>query len=166
MTEVLGKFQPLRNKNDALLMAMERLRQALAADVPGRECAWGETVGDALAQLEQGLRAHVEASEAPDGLPTEVDQTRPTLARQTDKVCQDQDQLLEQIAALRKEVAAVTSAFEPAAGVPAQARTAVVPDFGALRQHAEQLLADLQQNREAEANLILDSVDTDIGVGD
>jgi len=35
MTEVLGKSQPLRKKTDALLLSMERLRQSLAADVPG-----------------------------------------------------------------------------------------------------------------------------------
>jgi len=95
-----------------------------------------------------------------------VDQTRPTLARQTDKVCQDQGHLLDQIAALRKEVAAAANTFAPTAGLREPARCGAVPDFGAIRQHAEQLLTELQQNREAEANLILDSIDTDIGVGD
>jgi len=38
-----------------------------------------------------------------------------------------------------------------------------VADFGAIREH---LLAGLEVNKEAETKLVLESINTDIGVGD
>jgi hypothetical protein len=41
-----------------------------------------------------------------------------------------------------------------------------VLDFGSIRQQVEQFVAGLQTNRHAETQLVLESINTDIGVGD
>jgi hypothetical protein len=41
-----------------------------------------------------------------------------------------------------------------------------VPDFGALRQQLEEFAAALKHHRDEEAGLVIESVTTDIGVGD
>jgi len=155
-----------RRKEDALVVSAERLRQALATDVPGHEREWAVTVGEALARVETALRQHRTSAKAPDGPLAEVDETRPTLARQADELCSEHSDLLKQFVALHEEVQRAAEAFKPAADARAQTGTAGVPDFSAIRQQAEQLLAGLQQNKDAETKLVLESVNTDIGVGD
>src|SRR5262245_14112204 len=93
---------PPQSIDDALMLSLDRLRQALAADVPGYEREWAEAVGDALAPVETALRQHRAAARSPDGLLAEVDETRPTLARQADELRHDQDDLLTQIVILRE----------------------------------------------------------------
>jgi hypothetical protein len=63
-------------------------------------------------------------------------------------------------------VQCAAQAFQPAADPSPTTGAGGVADFGAIRHQAEQLLADLQENKEAETKLVLDSVNTDIGVGD
>jgi hypothetical protein len=75
---------------------------------------------------------------------------------------------------LRAEVQRAAAAFQPvgealAAAVLPDKGTPVateVPVFGAMRQQARELLIDLNRSREAETALLLESVVTDIGVGD
>jgi hypothetical protein len=146
--------------------SLDRLHQALAADVPGQEREWAETVGAALAAVEKALRQHMAVAEAPDGVFAEVDVTRPTLARQADELCTEHGDLLEQVIALREEVQRAADAFQPAAEPTPKINAGGVPDFGVLRQQAEQLLAGLQQNQDDETKLVLESVNTETGVGD
>jgi hypothetical protein len=165
MAQANAPAQP-RRKDDALGLSLDSLRQALAADVPGREREWAAAVGDALARVEAALRQHRAAAKAPDGVLAEVDQTRPTLARQADELRSDHDDFLTQVLALREEVGHAAEAFQPAASRSGQPGAAGVVDFGATRQRAEQLLAGLQANQEAEAKLVLESINTDLGAGD
>jgi hypothetical protein len=58
MSQATSPSQPPPRENDALALSLDRLRQALAADVPGHEREWSETVGDALARAETALRQH------------------------------------------------------------------------------------------------------------
>ena len=157
--------QPPRN-DDSLGQCLDRLGQAVAADVPGREQEWAEAVIDALAHVETALRQHRTAAKAPDGLLSEVDETRPTLARQANELRNDHDALLAQVLALRNEAQRAAEAFQPASTPSAKTGAGGVADFGAIRRHAEQFLAGLQETKEAETKLILESVNTDIGVGD
>src|SRR5262245_1548049 len=166
MSQTTSPSQSPRRKHDALDLSLDRLRQALAADVHGHEREWSETVGDALAGVETALRQHRAVAKATDGLLAEVDETRPTLARQADKLRSDYDDFLVQVRALRAEVQFAVEAFTTAAAPSAQTGAGGVVDFGAIRQHADQLLSGLQQNKDAETQLILESVNTDIGVGD
>jgi hypothetical protein len=142
------------------------LGQAVTADVPGRERAWAEGVRDELAHVETALRQHWSAAKAPDGLLAEVDETRPTLARQANELRHDHDALLAQVLALRNEAQQAGEAFQPEGTPSAKTGAGGVADFGAIRRHAEQFLAGLQETKAAETKLILESVNTDIGVGD
>jgi hypothetical protein len=157
--------QPRRKEED-LAFALDQLRQALAAHVPGSEWEWADTVGEALAGVDTALRQHRTLAKAPDGLLAEVDETRPTLARQADELRSEHGDLLTQVRALREQVQRAAEAFKPAAEALTRTGAGGVPDFGAIRQQADQLLAGLQQNKDAETKLVLESVNTDIGVGD
>lgn len=105
----------LRRKDDALGLSLDPLQQALAADVPGREREWALAVGDALTRVEVSLRQHRAAAKAPDGPLAEVDETRPTLARQADELRSDHDDFLTELLALREEVYRAAEAFQPSA---------------------------------------------------
>jgi hypothetical protein len=166
MLQTTSALQPPRKEHDALALSTDRLRQALAADVPGHEREWLETVGVALARVETALRQHRAIAKAPDGLLAQVDETRPTLARQADELRNDHDDFMAQVRVLRAEVQRTVDAFTSAAAVSAKKLAGGVADFGAIRQHADQLLFDLQQNKDAETQLVLESVNTDLGVGD
>jgi hypothetical protein len=157
--------QPVR-KEDALGLSLDQLRQALAADVPGREREWAEAVEGALARVGTALGQHRADARAPDGLLAEVDETRPTLARQAEELRGDHEHFLAQLRTLRQDVRRAAEAFQPGAGPGAAASAGGVADFGAIRRQAEQLMTGLEVHREAETKLVLESVNTDIGVGD
>jgi hypothetical protein len=165
MSQARSQDRP-RRTDDALALSLDTLRQALAADVPGRERQWADAVGDAAARVEAAPRQHRAAAKAPDGILAEVDETRPTLARRADELRTEHDDFLEQVRALREEVRLAAEAFRPGAGAAAQPVVAGVVDFGAIRRQAEQFLAGLQGHREAETKLVLESINTDIGAGD
>jgi hypothetical protein len=166
MTPKTKPSRSARKPNDPLLLAINRLEKALAAEVPGRERDWAQGMNDALAGLEHELRKHLAAAEDSDGLLVDVDCTRPTLARQANMVCRDFIHHLKSARDLRKHVQATAQVF----GHPPQ--TAVNPcnervtDFGAVRNQARQLLEGLRHDLETEANLVLESVNTEIGVCD
>ena len=127
----------------------------MAAQTPGKERQWADTVERVLAGIEHGLRSHIELAESPDGLFAEVDCARASLDRQADELRRNHDDLLGQTIALRR-------------GLQRAARGKVVgaSSFGALCQRAEELSAGLLQSDEAETRLILESINTDIGTGD
>jgi hypothetical protein len=166
MSQATSLSKLSRREHDALAQSLERLRQALAADVPGHEREWSETVGDALVRVETALRQHRAGAKAPDGLLAGVDETRPTLARQADELRSDHDDFLKQLLGLREEVQHSVEAFTIAADPSANTGASVVTDFGAIREQVELLLAGLEENKEAETKLVLESINTDIGVGD
>jgi len=92
----------MRVKKDDLVSAMDRLERALDGDAvgPGR----ADTVGQALAGLEQAVRRHAEALEAPGGKLIDIDRPMlpsPTLARHTAELRQELAGLLEEAGALR-----------------------------------------------------------------
>jgi hypothetical protein len=155
----------VRKRNVALEQALDHMRRALAADAPGQEFAWTRVVSSALARLDQALGQHRAAAISQDGPLAEVDDTRPTLVRQADELCSQQEVLLVQVRALEQEVERAAAAFDPTGEGAAQSG-APVPDFGAIRQQGEQIVSALEENLRAEARLVLDSVNTDIGVGD
>jgi|SRR5579875_1004944 chromosome segregation ATPase len=144
-----------RPQEDALAIFLDRLHQVLDTDCAGREHDWVEAVEDALARLEAALQQHQAAAWHPEGPLAEIDQTRPTLVRKADELRNDYEDLARQLPALREQVRRAAEAIRLDGG-----------DIAALRQQVEQLLAGLQEKREAEMKLVLDSVNTDIGAGD
>jgi hypothetical protein len=129
---------------------------------------WTENVAKAIAKIQKKLRQHTAAAQEADGLFSEVDDTRPTLARQTDELRREHSNLLGQLLALREEVSRAKQAIAAnAKGSSLQPGSVPqLPNLGAIRQGTEKLLAELEQNMKAERALLMESVNTDIGVGD
>jgi hypothetical protein len=151
-------------REDVLALSLDQLQQTLAANDSGREQQWAEAVGYALARLEAALRKHRAAAQRPDGPLAEVDQTRPTLARQADDLRSDYDEFLSQILALREQIQQSAQAFAPSRGLATEVGGPM--DINAIREQSKEILAGLQKDRQAETNLVLESVNTDIGAGD
>src|SRR6516225_8356941 len=49
--------------NDALLLSVDRLEEALGSDIPGHERDWAQGVGSVLATVEVELRQHAASVE-------------------------------------------------------------------------------------------------------
>jgi len=148
-----------RKKEDLRLPAVEELKRTLSARVPGQEQDWARQVGDALERLETALRASWGSGKTSDSPLASVDKTRPTLAREAEGLHCDHDRLVEKAHRLGEQARQL--AKPPLSGADVSA-----PDFGATQQRIEQFLAELGKNLEDEAVLVLDSANTDIGVGD
>lgn len=153
-------------REELLWNSLERLRQALAADYPGNERLWASRVDQALTQVETALRQHQVATHASDGLLKEVDVTRPTLARQSDELRSSYDELAKEVTTLRQDVRRAADSFQPASQPSPSGAAGGVVDFGELRRRGESMIAALEANKNAEQKLILESVNTEIGVGD
>ncbi len=143
----------MKRTDDALLQAVERLEKVLTAEAPGQEHAWVERVDGTLAEVEQVLRGHRAETAAPDGPFHEVDQTRPTLVRR--------------VSELRRELAAEAGEAKALhVEVHQAAERGSAPDVAAIRRHVEHLLAGLRRLRDGETDVVLESIDTDLGAGD
>jgi len=153
-----------RDEPDLLAQALEGLRQALSEDPGGRERDWLERMGNALAQVEPALRQHRALTRSQDGLVAKEDETRPTITRQADKLCSEHDLLLVQVRALRDSVRSAVEGL--ATELPSQKDGSRSLNLVALRKQADDVLSALEANRKAETDLVLESVNTDIGVGD
>jgi hypothetical protein len=152
MTQLATMSYTPRVKDDPLTPSMEQLRHALDSREPGQK--WVQALGRALARAEDALRTHVAVSESADGPLAEVRKTQPPLTRQTTSVTRGFRNLLQKSTALRGEVKRATEAAHGTA------------DVETIRRRAEKFLAGFREAKEAETVLILDSVNTDIGVGD
>jgi len=158
----------MMNISGNLGQRLRRLERALGSDAAGRECEWAQRVSEALHALLQSLRRHAAEADSQDGPLTEVDQTRPTLARQVTELRRQHADLLAQTVELCRQVRSARQTFGPAdcSDLPAPALPSAIPDFGALRKQANQLLAGVRRHEERETDLVQESVTTDIGVGD
>jgi hypothetical protein len=132
---------------DDLAASRDRLSAAMARCGAGYEGQCAAAVRHALAGVERGLRRRIALAGAPDGPCPDIDCTRATLARQADGLHQRRGDLLAQTVALGEGVA-------------------VGADLGALRRAAEELLVGLQEIETTQTDLVLESVNTDLGVGD
>jgi hypothetical protein len=164
-------------KTDRLSSCAEQLSQALTSSVPGRERDWTESVHSALSGVKQALQEHAVTAEAPDGPLAVVNRsappTMPTVSRQVAVLRKDHTEFLQQASALESELRGALEAFrdissppDPNVPFPAVSARNTVPDFGTMRESAEKLLTAVKQHQEAESLLLLDTVNTDIGVGD
>ena len=130
-----------------------------------------------IESLESFLRRqHAATLEAPDGRVVDVDSARlpsPTMSRRAAKLHEELDRFLDETRALRTKVRGVApgqgSADNPSAlagALTVAPEAGAIPDFGVFWTRAQELLNALNRYEEQEANLILDSVTTDIGAGD
>lgn len=154
-----------RKIDERLKQSMTCLERALSAKTAGREYQWSASVADALDQMRDAMQSRPAAPASSDV----VDQTRPTLKRQADSVCREYADCIVRADALHGEIQRVSHTFAPKdrAGARDDAgKVEAIPDFADLRQRAADLLNCLQHVRDEEAHLVLESVNTDIGVGD
>lgn len=151
--------------DERLKQSMTSLERALSAKTAGREYQWSASVADALDQVCDAMQSRPSAPASGDI----VDKTRPTLKRQADGLRREYTDCLTRADALHGEIRRVTHTFAPKDRAGARddaAKVESIPDFADIRQRAADLLNCLQHVRDEEANLVLESVNTDIGVGD
>jgi hypothetical protein len=159
-------------KDDTLAFQVHRMSRALNAAFRGRERQWTESLDEALAGVEGSLRRHMMTAQQPEGVFAEVDETRPTLARQAARLREEHGRLLEQCVALRGELRQAPGeyAFAAPAALPTPGSTRrlseIIPGNVEVRRHAEQFYDELRLNLQAETGLVLESISTDIGVCD
>jgi hypothetical protein len=154
---------------DTMQLQLDRLESALAEEVTGRERPWSEQLGDRVNAVAQALRQHKDSTEAPGGLLAGSDLTR--LSRRVGELCQEHREFLQDLVVLREGLLQAAQAFQqdprsPATVVPIPGKVGAVPDFGALRREAQDLLAALRKHTHEETDLVLEGVTTDIGAGD
>jgi two-component system cell cycle response regulator DivK len=170
---VSAAIYSLRLGDDAFTQARERLQQTLAAPVAGRERQWSQQLAAALDGLEKELRRPADHPDEAEGWFAQVDLCRPTLARRAAALVQERGQLLEQTRALKAEVQRAAQGFQPAGGragasdaLPEPAKGWGVLDFSAIRETGERLAAACARQAHAEREVVFESINTDIGVGD
>jgi hypothetical protein len=101
-----------------------------------------------LGEIEQGLRERAGDLDRSGGLLDESDKAhRMSLAREEDRLRDEYGSLLRDLEELRQAASGSTSEEE-------------------LRARGSALLAGLQGHRDAESSLVLESADTEVGVGD
>jgi hypothetical protein len=164
-------------KVDRLSRSAENLRESLAKEVPGREQDWAEAVRSALQDVKQAFQDHRTSAEAPDGPLVIVNQpapaTMPTVSRRVQYLRQEHIELWKQVTDLEEQIQNALQVFKSKNKVsqvttplPVAPATGTVPEFGTIRTAGEKLIETLRQHQEAESLLVLDTVNTDIGVGD
>jgi hypothetical protein len=158
---------------DRLGDVLDQFRIVLGEHAGADEYSWAGRMWYALGRLEKELQRHIELAKGPDGLAAEVDQSRPTLVRQQEKLQQDYQNLLEQCLALKWEMYRLSQPLDgPAAelgkSLPAAVENASTGpvNVATLRERLEQFLTRLEEYQQKEAGLVLESVTTDIGAGD
>jgi hypothetical protein len=162
----------VQTTHDTLIQPLEQLKQALAEAAPGREREWAKDTSRPVALLVQALVRRQAAAAGSDGPFAGVDLTRSTLVRQVSALREQLSALLEKTRCLHADLNAAAEAFLPAGGsltanpLPPLPTSRAIPDFGDLRRAAEQLVQALNRYLEEETKLVLDSVNTEIGVGD
>jgi hypothetical protein len=158
---------------EPLRPALDRLAQALGGNIPGREGEWATGVSSALGGVAEALRRHNSLAEAPDGLLTEIDLTRPTFVRRVSGLRREHVDFLARAGDLRQQAREAAQVFRAPIAAPGQSSMLPEPagpdgvlDFGKLRREGEKFLEALTHHQQEETDLTQESVTTDIGVGD
>jgi hypothetical protein len=154
----------LLEAQDSLVRPLEQLEQTLAARVPGREREWAQGNSSALSRIAVALRQRQTLTV--EGLLVGVDVGRASLARQVSVLRRRQSDLLQRACRLQTSLQVTAQIFSQQRTLSAPSCIHAVPDFGALRASLESLRHMLERYRTEETKLILESINTDIGVGD
>ncbi len=159
----------MTTNRDDLVAAVDRLEQTLGT--PGN----GDALRRALGGLEDALWQHAAVLAGPDGPLPDIDRPllpSPGVSRRTEELRQQLDNFLTELRALRTKargLAAPSGTTRPdtmAGALPVAPEMGAAVDYGVICARARDLIADLQQFEEEEEDLILHSVNTDIGAGD
>ena len=137
------------DEHAALLAAVSRFEQALAAAAPGREPDWARRVAADLAALQQELARHRRSAEAADGLLAELAQAMPAAQYQMGKLRETHAAVLDEAAALHASVA--------------QLSRGEVGSVDAIRRRGAALLLGLRHHQWQEVDLVYEVFNRDLG---
>ena len=139
--------------NTNLLCPADHLEECLDAPFVGREREYVNDIANALGELEQTLMHHFADAASPQGVFAEVDTNRRGLVRRVTALRQELAVLLGQTAELQE-----------------WAQKAARPGFSArvapLGHRVGELVAAVRQLIDQEADVVFESVNTDLGAGD
>jgi hypothetical protein len=166
-----------RTKSDQLLRRADTLQASLERVVPGQERDWTECVQKALLSVETALEEHRLATEDSEGLCSELTApsvgTDPGRVRVIHGLWQEHAQLSSLAKSMHDPIEGALHAFQRERISPDKPITLpvppvplAIPDFGEIRRQGEQFIAALRHHCDAEAKLVLETVNTDVGVGD
>jgi hypothetical protein len=155
---------------DNLLVAIEELERVLNNPAGGTSRLEG-----ALGNLEQTMQRHADALREPDGLVGQIDRPRipsPGLDRHTEHLREELAHFLEDIRTLRnraqvdRQTPRVSADPTLAGALPVAPEAGALSNQGVLVQRARRLAQNLERYENEEADLLLDTVNTDIGSPD
>jgi hypothetical protein len=136
-----------------LIMHIEQLQEALAANCEGEEQAWVDGLREALRGVEHALGRHPAPSDKHvlSHLELQRREIHPGLQRESRALREDQRALFQEIDVLATQL---------------ERDSVRVHDVAALREIGAALVKDLQKFRASENRLIFDNVMRDTGAGD
>lgn len=144
--EALG---PIREQRERLANTADAFEQAITSSA-GDVGPWKSLVQETLVEVGDALANHVEMTEGPDGLYTDVLERTPRLTYRVERLRDDHDDLRRRIAALEPLLA------EP----PSE------PQVESIRDRGFELLEQISRHRSRGSDLIYESYDFDIGTGE
>jgi hypothetical protein len=160
-------------KDDVLLDCLEQLDSSLTPDHVGRESEWTKHVWASLARLGRLLQQHNTIATSADGPGAAAELANATLVRRWRDLQEHYRNLLEQLVAMKWDAYRAMQAcplysatFGYNVPLSDEAPTRPVPDLTDLHSRGQRLVTALRRHREAEASLLLESVNVDIGGGD
>ena len=140
-----------------ILLPIERLEAALGAPYLGQERAWVQGVADALTEMEHALLHHAADAASPDGVFAEVDRNRRGLVNRVVALRQELTGLLGQTAALQEWAQQIA--------VPGHAGT-TARSMAPLSDRVTELIAALRELVDGEHDVVMVSINMDLGAGD
>lgn len=160
-------------KDDVLLDCLEQLDKSLTPDHAGRESEWTKHVWSSLARLDRLLQQHNAIATSEDGPGAAAELSIATLVRRWRDLQEQDRNLLEQLGALKWEAYHAmqvlpyqTAAFGYTINLPDESPIRPAVNLTDLRSRGQRLVAALRRHREAEASLLMESVNVDLGGGD
>jgi hypothetical protein len=137
----------LRRRRAELLESMRAVEQALAAPAPGRQAHWAERVHVALIELAADFREHINITESPTGLYSELLTTASRLHGAVARLTREHALIKDQIDDL---IAGASASNAP-------------ENVDTVREHATALLARLLRHRQRGSDLVFEAYQADIG---
>jgi hypothetical protein len=155
----------IATRGDILDHSLSELESVLARDQSEPSAAWARRYRDVLGELAQTIRGHVSSTESPGGalatLESPNNQTAATLEHAVHNLRLDHVELMNSTCELYLNVQRFANH-----SLAETTENAADSEVSAARQAGEKLLHRLHEHQEAERKLLMDTINTDVGVGD
>jgi hypothetical protein len=152
-------------QGDVLDHALEELESILAPDQAEPSAEWARRYRDILGELAHTIRGHVNSTESPGGalatLQSPKQQTAATLEHAVQNLRLDHIELMNSACELYLNM---QRCAEHSLGE--RSDIALHAEVATARHAGERLLQRLHKHQEAERKLLMDTIYTDVGVGD